>query len=682
MTAQLNPNQQLNTNDSLVSWNKRTTLIMQDDGNLVLYRTDNNQALWSSGTYGKPVTRAIMQPDGNLVCYDDHGVAYWSSGTWGNPDAFLMLQDDGDLVIYKQNGEPLWASLTMLTPSARLDPNQQLNINDKLIADNKRTILILQADGNLVLYRNFDNSPLWASDTAGEPVTRAIMQPDGNFVCYDRHETPLWSSGTQGHPGAWLQLQDDGNLAVLPVGTSTVPLWASMTTQNWDQADPGPPAFLIEFQPSGLIDVSSADNLANFIDLVQQATAPIAAKLQSASLTVAGPSIGTILNPDPKVGWESRIGVWLLSPYFPFAGADPGHPHQLPVLTPACAATGFQQVPLIGVPELNDLEQAVFAFSIPISALNTLAQAELPSIQSAASKVGATVSSITVTGQPPSVVTTISGSWGSPPAGMSGTITETPGLQKDAATGTMVPSVIGNFNAGSDVWNQVLLGATAFLGGDNVLGGLLVGEALGVTLLAPPALGGKVDPLVAQVTALVSMIPAQFPFETDKPVDALPDFPKLIFNWAAFFATGSDIKGRLRVNVVSRPAGSGSLTLTGPVSLAGSQSDMADGAAADYTVTWSDIAPTNDSYHPEDFTWQVSGTTGDSSGLISRQTFPFTQNFTADFPLPDPVNPGRYGFRLTVAATERDIKDPSAELTASAGREVVVHVRKDPKTQP
>jgi hypothetical protein len=243
------------------------------------------------------------------------------------------------------------------------------------------------------------------------------------------------------------------------------------------------------------------------------------------------------------------------------------------------------------------------------------------------------------------------------------------------------PVVQGNFNAGTDVWNQVLQGAAAVLGGDNLLGSLLLGEALGVTLLVPPVLGGKVDPLVAQVTALVNMIPEQFPFETDKPVDALPDFPKLIFNWVDFFATGSAIEGRLRVNAVSRPAGSGSLTLSGPGGQAGYQTDMAGGTGADYTVTWSDIAPTT-GIDPADFTWQVTGKTGDSSGPIAGQTFPLSQTFTADFPLPDQVAPGHYQFRLTVTATEADVKNPAATLTASAGQDFVVRVLKNPKNPP
>jgi hypothetical protein len=680
MTAQLNPPQQLNTNDSLVSWDGTTTLIMQDDGNLVLYRTDNNQALWSSGTWGKPVTHAIMQSDGNFVCYDDQGVAYWSSGTWGNNGSFLLLQEDGNLVIYKQNGESVWASKTMLTPSAQLDVNQQLNINDKLIANNERTTLILQTDGNLVLYRNYDNSPLWASNTAGKPVTHAIMQTDGNFVCYDNNGVAYWSTGTSGKPSAWLALQDDGNLVIVPLGTSTEPLWASMTTQDWDQADPGPPAFLVEVEPAALVDVSDADKLASFIDTAQKALAPVAAQLQSVGLTLAGPSVTTIFNPHDNTT-DARIGIWLLSPYFPFAAADPDHPHQLPLLTPASAATGFQHVPLIGVPPVNALLQGTFAFSIPVATFNALAQAALAEIRASAAKVGASVGSVTVTSQGPSVVTTVSGSWGSPPANISGTITETPGLTAGPG-GIQVPAVAGSFSSGTDVLDQVLLGAAAVLGGAGVLGVPLFAEALGITLGVPPVLGGKVDPVVAQVTALVNMIPVELPFETPKPVDALPDFPKLTFSWTTFAVTGSALVGRLRVNAVSRPAGSGSLTLSGPAGLTGTQSDMAGGGAADYTVTWSGIAPTT-SVDPADFGWQVSGAKGDSGGEpIKGQIFPFRQDFTADFPLPDQVAPGRYQFRLTVTATEADVKNPAATLTASTVQDVVVRVLKNPKNPP
>src|SRR5262249_510605 len=145
----------------------------------------------------------------------------------------LILQDDGNLVIYRQNGKAVWASKTALG-TERLDANQQLNINDKVVAANKRTTLILQQDGNLVLYRNFDNLALWASNTPGKPVAHAIMQDDGNFVLYDNNGVAYWSTNTSEHPGAFLMLQDDGDLVLFGPGTSIEHLWASGTTQNWD----------------------------------------------------------------------------------------------------------------------------------------------------------------------------------------------------------------------------------------------------------------------------------------------------------------------------------------------------------------------------------------------------------------------------------------------------------------
>jgi len=113
MTARLNPYQQLNTNDQLVADNGKTQLLMQNDGNLVLYRTDTHQALWASNTWAKPVNHAVMQGDGNFVCYDANGQAYWATGTWGHPGSYVLLQDDGNLVVYGPNGGPLWASNTV-----------------------------------------------------------------------------------------------------------------------------------------------------------------------------------------------------------------------------------------------------------------------------------------------------------------------------------------------------------------------------------------------------------------------------------------------------------------------------------------------------------------------------------------------------------------------------------------
>lgn len=95
---------------SMKSCDRRFTLIMQTDGNLVLYQNGVSAALWHTNTHGNPGSTATMQGDGNLVVYSPGGVALWNSGTHGNPGAGLKVQDDGNLVIYSTGDAALWSS--------------------------------------------------------------------------------------------------------------------------------------------------------------------------------------------------------------------------------------------------------------------------------------------------------------------------------------------------------------------------------------------------------------------------------------------------------------------------------------------------------------------------------------------------------------------------------------------
>ena len=78
-------NQFLQKEDYLLSGDGRHQLIMQDDGNLVLYRLSDHKALWASNTAGKAVSKAIMQQDGNFVIYGFPG-AIWASNTAGQAE--------------------------------------------------------------------------------------------------------------------------------------------------------------------------------------------------------------------------------------------------------------------------------------------------------------------------------------------------------------------------------------------------------------------------------------------------------------------------------------------------------------------------------------------------------------------------------------------------------------------
>jgi hypothetical protein len=112
MSDRLNPGQPLFTDGSITSGDGRFRLIMQTDGNLVIYRTSDNRALWATGTQGTDVHRAVMQTDGNLVLYHVSNAPAWASNTAGKPGSYLIMQNDGNMVIY-QPIVPVWASNTV-----------------------------------------------------------------------------------------------------------------------------------------------------------------------------------------------------------------------------------------------------------------------------------------------------------------------------------------------------------------------------------------------------------------------------------------------------------------------------------------------------------------------------------------------------------------------------------------
>jgi hypothetical protein len=108
---------------------------------------------------------------------------------------------------------------------AILGPGQSFQVDTPLYSDDGRFRVVLQNDGNLVVY-NCENNPLWASVTNGQSVSRCTMQTDGNLVIYGYND-PLWASNTYPNPGAYLDMQNDGNLVIyLPGGR---PLWATGT---------------------------------------------------------------------------------------------------------------------------------------------------------------------------------------------------------------------------------------------------------------------------------------------------------------------------------------------------------------------------------------------------------------------------------------------------------------------
>jgi hypothetical protein len=218
------PGTELAADRPVTSANGQYSLVMQQDGNLVLY-ANPGKAIWDTHTQGRGL-KAVMQKDGNLVVYTPAGKPQFDTATGGHPGAQLAVQNDGNLVIYGPDGEVLWGrQLTWST--AR--PGDVLDAGRVVRSANKKCFLAMQDDGNLVLYRAADKKALWDARTGGNPGARAQMQTDGNLVVVSSGPAfrPLWDSATGGRPGAWLAVQDDCNMVVYSAGNK--PLWDSGT---------------------------------------------------------------------------------------------------------------------------------------------------------------------------------------------------------------------------------------------------------------------------------------------------------------------------------------------------------------------------------------------------------------------------------------------------------------------
>ncbi len=78
--------------------------------------------------------------------------------------------------------------------------------------ENMNRKLIMQADGNLVVYDE-NGRARWASRTSGENYT-AEFQQDGNLVVYTAEHKPVWASNTSGHENSVLLFLENGNVTI------------------------------------------------------------------------------------------------------------------------------------------------------------------------------------------------------------------------------------------------------------------------------------------------------------------------------------------------------------------------------------------------------------------------------------------------------------------------------------
>eukprot|EP01084_Bolivina_argentea_P107118 191552_1 len=127
-------NFRLNPNDTIISTNQLTSLIMQGDGNLALFKRPNisvgwtgTYEIWASNTFNNGFM-ALLGWDGNLIVYDQSWAAQWNSGSWhgGNmaPNT-LVVDNEGYAYIVTRTNDVIWqiGTANTITPSlTSLDP--------------------------------------------------------------------------------------------------------------------------------------------------------------------------------------------------------------------------------------------------------------------------------------------------------------------------------------------------------------------------------------------------------------------------------------------------------------------------------------------------------------------------------------------------------------------------------
>jgi len=156
-----------------------------------------------------------------------------------HPTAFLPAFDSGDHLHPNDAGYAAIAgavNLALFTPASlsavtaptgcgNFQPGDGLLPNQAIHSCDGRFTLILQGDGNLVLYKE-PGVPLWAANTVNQDSAQLELTPSGDFIVYGKLGEQLWRSGNADQTAAQAFLQGDGNLVIYG---PTQAVWASNT---------------------------------------------------------------------------------------------------------------------------------------------------------------------------------------------------------------------------------------------------------------------------------------------------------------------------------------------------------------------------------------------------------------------------------------------------------------------
>src|SRR6266481_1360776 len=164
---------------------------MSPDGNLYIYDWAHATGTWGPGTQGHAGAYAVLQTDGNFVVYAANNTFLWNSGTGGTFAERLDMEDDGRIILYKSawnsgtsTGQFNWSPLSHPGCDVGIGTGTTgtLGSGQCFVSPNGRFELLLQADGNLVIYDRSvtPNATRWFSALLSLRQTPAF--PCGRFT--------------------------------------------------------------------------------------------------------------------------------------------------------------------------------------------------------------------------------------------------------------------------------------------------------------------------------------------------------------------------------------------------------------------------------------------------------------------------------------------------------------------
>jgi hypothetical protein len=166
--------QTMQVNQCIISPKGQYLLLLNSGGPLFIYDLAHNVGTWGAPGSNNGGNTASLQSDGNFVVYNSSNTALWSSGTSGTGANLLDMEDDGRIILYR----PVWQSNTgggwnfaPVNPHPSCDVGLGtgwtgvLGVGQCFVSPNGRFELLLQSDGELVIYDRSvtPNKVLWSN---------------------------------------------------------------------------------------------------------------------------------------------------------------------------------------------------------------------------------------------------------------------------------------------------------------------------------------------------------------------------------------------------------------------------------------------------------------------------------------------------------------------------------------